>query len=322
MAENEELERIWGYYKHADDLQHRRHQLFVTLQAVLIAGFVTSSPTRPALALIFALAGISYAILSGALAGTVQRGMDSLSGKLRERDPTYRRYLEDVRPVRGLLSGRWVLNLYLPALAGIIWVVLVATEQQGGIQMNDARFWTAVAAVAASLSALFAALYTWLTFRLVRGQSEPNVIIYVRHDESRRSVLQIVIENIGRGLATDLRFKPSREIPQKAWGFSETDVKPVQPMTEGPLVHGIPSLAPGDSRKISWGQYFGLKKALGDQPITVICEYKHGRRQMPAVTAMLEIDSFTGTDALESEAARVTNELARIADAMEKSSAQ
>jgi len=37
-------------------------------------------------------------------------------------------------------------------------------------------FWTAVAAVAASLSALMAAIDTWLTYRLVRGQGEPKVV--------------------------------------------------------------------------------------------------------------------------------------------------
>jgi hypothetical protein len=48
-------------------------------------------------------------------------------------------------------------------------------------------------------------------------------------------------------------------------------------MTEGPLIEGIPSLGPGDSRKIVWGQYYGLKKALGDEQLIVTCEYKHGK---------------------------------------------
>jgi len=126
--------------------------------------------------------------------------------------------------------------------------------------MLDAIFWTAIAAVAASLSALLAAVYTWLTFRLVRSQNEPNVVIYVRHDESKPSILQIVIENVGRSLATDLSFKSSGPIPRKAYGLSEGQAQPIQPMTAGPLINGIPSLAPGDSRKIAWGQYYGSKR--------------------------------------------------------------
>src|SRR5450759_4290869 len=154
--------------------------------------------------------------------------------------------------------------------------------------MTSATFWTAIAASAASLSALLAALYTWLTFRLVRAQSEPNVVVYVRHDDSRPSVLQIVIENIGQGLATDLSFKASRPIPHKAWGLAEAGAKPAEQMTAGPLVDGIASLGPGDSRKIAWGKYYGLKNALGDQPLVVTCEYKHGKRQMHPVSAVLD----------------------------------
>jgi hypothetical protein len=204
----------------------------------------------------------------------------------------------------------------MPAAIELRIAVEHLVRQVGGIVML--LNWTFWAVVAALLSAFFAAWYTWLTYRLVRGQNEPNVVIYVRHDESRRSILQIAIENIGRGLATDIRFKPSRPIPAQAWSVSEKESGPAQPMTEGPFVHGIASLGPGDARTISWGQYWGLKKALGDQPITVTCEYKHGKRQMPAVTAVLDIASFAGTDALESEGARMIKELTRIAESLKQ----
>lgn len=184
--------------------------------------------------------------------------------------------------------------------------------------MTSAMFWTVVAASAASLSALLAAIYTWLTFRLVRAQNEPNVIVYVRHDESRPSVLQIVIENIGRSLATDLVFKASRPIPHKAYGLSEEQAKPAQPMTAGPLINGVRSLGPGDSRKIAWGQYHGLKNALGDEPLVVTYEYKHDQRRMHPVTAVLDVNSFAETDAVGSEAERTIKQLKRIADALEE----
>jgi hypothetical protein len=184
--------------------------------------------------------------------------------------------------------------------------------------IGDPIFWTAVAAVSASLSSLFAALYTWLTFRLVRSLNEPNVILYVRHDESRPTILQIVIENIGRGLATDIRFTSSRSIPWHAWNSTTNESGPVQPMAEGPLINGIAALAPGDARKLSWGQYKGLKQALGGEPIIITCTYKHGNRKMPPVVSKLEIASFALTDAVGSEGTRVIRELQRIANATEK----
>ncbi len=188
--------------------------------------------------------------------------------------------------------------------------------------IGDAIFWTAFAAVGACLSAFFAAWYTWLTFRLVRSQNEPNVILYVRHDESRPSILQIVVENIGRGLATDVRFNSSRTIPWHAWNSTANEPGPVQPMAEGPLINGIAALGPGDSRKLSWGQYKGLKQALRDKPIIITCTYKHGNRNMAPVVTELEIASFALTDAVGSEGTRIIKELKRIANAAEKATDQ
>ena len=168
-----------------------------------------------------------------------------------------------------------------------------------------------------SLSALFAAIYTRLTFRLVRSQSEPNVVIYVKHDESRTTFLQIVIENIGRGLATDIKFASSRPIPIRAWGIKVEDAETADEMTEGPLVEGIPAPGPGDSRKIVWGQYGGLMRALGNEKIVLSYEYKDGTRDMPSRRAILGCSSFTGTDAVDSEAVRVIKELKHIATAVE-----
>ena len=156
-------------------------------------------------------------------------------------------------------------------------------RKESRLRMDDppgiALMWTALAALAATLSALFAALYTWLTYRLVRPQSEPNVVIYVRHDESRASIIQIVITNIGRGLATDLRLETDRQVPRQAFGFSDdAGSQVVHPMADGPLVEGIPTLGPGDSRRITWGQYWGLRRALDGRPVLVTCRYRHGNR--------------------------------------------
>jgi hypothetical protein len=169
--------------------------------------------------------------------------------------------------------------------------------------------WTVVASLAALFSAAIAAVYTWLTFRLVRSQSEPNVVVYVKHDESRTTILQIIIENIGRGIATDVTFKSSRPIPAHAWGISIDQAKPAETMIDGPLIKGIPALGPGDSRKISWGQYGGLMKALGNESLLLTFQYKDGSRQMPSRSVELECASFAHTDAVDSETVRMIKEL-------------
>ena len=45
-------------------------------------------------------------------------------------------------------------------------------------------------------------------------------------------------------------------------------------MSEGPLMNGIPALGPGECRKIDWGQYGGLKEAIGDSKIIATCYFK------------------------------------------------
>lgn len=88
-------------------------------------------------------------------------------------------------------------------------------------------------------------------------------------------------------------------------------------MTKGPLIEGILALGPGDSRKMAWGQYHALKKALGDEPVRIVCHYKHGRRKMKSVASALDVQSFTATDAVGSEGERIVKELDRIAKATE-----
>jgi hypothetical protein len=159
-------------------------------------------------------------------------------------------------------------------------------------------FWTAIAAVAASLSALIAATYTIMTFRLVRLQSEPKVIVYVKHDLERPSILTIMIENIGRDIAYDVTFRASKAIPAKAFGITVEEARPADIMDDGPLIEGIPSLGPGDFREITWGQFGGLSKAIGDKPILLDYNYSSGKRKITG-HAKLEARSYLGTDASE-----------------------
>lgn len=174
---------------------------------------------------------------------------------------------------------------------------------------NDAiPFWTAVAALAAAGSAVMAAIYTFLTFRLVRVQAEPKVIVYVKHDLERPSILMITIQNIGHDIAYDVHFKASRPIPKKAWGLIPRDDSPVEYMNDGPLVEGIPALAPGDYREIDWGQYGGLSKAVGDQPVTLDYTYRAGKRIVPG-RAQLDVLSFLGTNANEKPPVQIARSL-------------
>jgi hypothetical protein len=181
----------------------------------------------------------------------------------------------------------------------------------------DTIFWTAVAALAASASALIAAVYTWLTFRLVRSQAEPKIVVYVSADPDRQTLILIRIANIGRDIATDIAFKLSRPIPNLVGGLSVETAEPVaENMTDGPLIEGIPVLGPGDSRDITWGQIGGIQKHTGDKPVEVTFTYKQPRRWRSRTFkgwSRLEVRSFLATDASAKPAARSAQSLEQIA---------
>lgn len=179
------------------------------------------------------------------------------------------------------------------------------------LSADQVPFWTAVAALGASATALVTIVYTYFTARLVRSQVEPKVIVYVRHDADRPSFLILVIENIGRDIARSVKFKPSRPLPAEAFGIAGPHGQ-AKTMTQGPFLVGIPSLGPGDSRVITWGQYGGLAAAIGPTPIELEYTYKHGRRTLFGSTT-LEVTSFANTDASTGPAVASARALREIA---------
>lgn len=175
--------------------------------------------------------------------------------------------------------------------------------------------WTALTAFATISAAAVAALYTYFTARLLRAQSEPRVIVFARHDSDRPTMLVIRIENIGRDIAHDVTFRSSRPIPHRAFGLDEKTLEPPKVMTDGPLIEGIPALGPGDYREITWGQPFGLLKALGDNTVMLTYMYRHGRRTFTG-SASLDVRSHLWIDISERPPLRTARGVESIADSL------
>lgn len=107
-----------------------------------------------------------------------------------------------------------------------------------------------------------------VTYAVFRSATDPTVIVYAQPDLQRQSIVNLIVENIGRGAAHGVFFKPSRPLPQNAFSISVPEKMPDQ-MQSGPIANGIPFLAPGQRLSISWGQYGGLYKYLGGEPIRI-----------------------------------------------------
>lgn len=152
-----------------------------------------------------------------------------------------------------------------------------------------------------SVVALIIALSsTVINYLVLKIQRDPEVVIYALHDERRPSIINLIIENSGPGIAQDVSFKSNRAIPARAFGFGNAEIP--ADMTDGPLIQGIPSFASHERRIITWGQYGGLKKGLGDDVLDITAIY-YSRpplcltRQKHKTTSRIDMRSFEGTDA-------------------------
>ena len=143
---------------------------------------------------------------------------------------------------------------------------------------------------------------TLISYLLYRSQRDPDVVVYAVSDEKRPTVVNIIIENIGGSPALDVKFTSNRPIPAEAIGFENAKM-PIQ-MKEGPLATGIPSLGPGASRTITWGQYGGIHKSIGDEYIDISAKYysnpplKIYKRNHESVSR-IDIKSFEHTNAAD-----------------------
>lgn len=152
-----------------------------------------------------------------------------------------------------------------------------------------------------SLIALVIALTsTVINYLVLRLQRDPEVVIYAVPDAQRPTIINLIIENTGKGIAHDVRFECAREIPARAFGFENAAVP--ESMKDGPLINGIPSFGPGEKRIITWGQYGGLKAGLGDEVLDISAIYFSSpplrlKKQKHRTISHVDIRSFEGTDA-------------------------
>ena len=159
--------------------------------------------------------------------------------------------------------------------------------------MVDSSFIISVVAV------VIATASTTISYLLLREARDPNVVVYATPDELRPSVVNLVIENIGKGIAWDVSFEFTSSIPQKAFGFDDAPIP--EPMDRGPLITGIPCFGPGSKRIITWGQYGGIFKGIGEKAIDVTATFYSQPslalfKRRHETLSRLDIKSFEYTD--------------------------
>lgn len=141
-----------------------------------------------------------------------------------------------------------------------------------------------------------------IAFHAYRAQTDPDVIVYIQPDHKRPTIMLLIIENIGSGVAHDIEFSLPSDFPKNAFGVSSTGKSEFEPMIDGPLVNGVSSLPPKGRRTITWGQAGGLFDYMQGSPKDIRVSFK--RKGGPylyeerfSTVSTLEIDSFIQTDA-------------------------
>lgn len=185
--------------------------------------------------------------------------------------------------------------------------------------------WTTVAAFWATVVVAFVTICaTIINYLLFRNQTDPEVIVYTKHDLNRATIIVLVIKNIGKAVAHDIKFSFSKPIPAHAFGWEPIPENKIDWMKDGPLINGIPSLPPGGVREVDWGQYTGLKSVIGDGVISVTASFKAKKLLSPEpvyceTESSIDIESYTGTLANDTnEARKIWEELMKIEQAIKQ----
>lgn len=75
---------------------------------------------------------------------------------------------------------------------------------------NSIDHMTLLISVAATLVATCAA---FISYAVYRSQSDPDVVVYAEADEQRPTIINLIIKNLGKASAYDVKFETNVPMP-------------------------------------------------------------------------------------------------------------
>jgi hypothetical protein len=139
--------------------------------------------------------------------------------------------------------------------------------------------WTAIGTVAYALVAIFAAVFAgWQVWEIRRTREEearPFVVVDVQPSPVSRKILNLVVENVGRTVARNVRltFEPPLQSSGEPY-----------PLAESPLIReGMPTMPPG--RRVEALFEFAPASKNKDLPNPLRRHCEPGRRARPEARA-------------------------------------
>jgi len=119
------------------------------------------------------------------------------------------------------------------------------------------------------VSPLVTLLAVVVAYLALAKQSKPHILIHYRPNPEIQSIIDLVIENVGAGMARDVVF--SKPLPARCYGIEDPDGPGFEVLDDG-----LPAIAVGQKYIFDGGQYGGLSKKIGKQlEIEVSYKYKN-----------------------------------------------
>jgi len=147
------------------------------------------------------------------------------------------------------------------------------------------------------LAAASALIAVCVAYMAVYKNCQPQLVAYYLPSERQQSIIELIIENVGTGNATDIKF--SKPIPIGWYGIEDASGSGTYIPTSG-----IPLLAPGQRLVFHGGQFGGLAKELGPVGIQLDITYKFNpplwREKRATDTCVLSIEHFRGMATIKS----------------------
>lgn len=94
-----------------------------------------------------------------------------------------------------------------------------------------------------------------VTYLALSKQSKPRLLVHYQPNSKHQSIIDLIVENIGNGMAIDVTF--SQPLPARCYGIE----KPEGEASEV-LSNGLPAIAAGQKYVFDGGQYGGLSVML------------------------------------------------------------
>lgn len=140
------------------------------------------------------------------------------------------------------------------------------------------------------LSLVVALLTLIIAYIVYFNNSKGDVVVYVKVDLDRQGIILLIIQNIGKGIAQNIKFSGTESILKNSPGI---DI--------GAFKVGTPILFPDEKLIYTLGTYPGLKESLPNEPIKIIITfhskialYPYKRKIKNVVT--IDINAFGGVD--------------------------